>query len=51
MKDDKLKEMGRLGIEATKAGDAMRKLTLAFGRLKHLSPKYKSWEQPYNYHN
>jgi hypothetical protein len=42
--------MNRVGVEASKAGEALRKLMLGLKKIKHIKPKYKAWQQPYKYH-
>ena len=43
--------MNRLGIEAAKAGELLRKLFLSFEKLKKQpKPGYKQWKIPYKYH-
>ena len=39
--------MGRLGVEAAKAGEALRKMLLSLKKLKEIKPKYRAWENPY----
>lgn len=42
--------MSRTGVEASKAGEALRRLMFELKKLKTIKPKYKAWQHPYRYH-
>lgn len=47
---DRLESMSRLGVAASKAGEAIRELVLALSKLENVRKQRQSWERPYKYH-
>ena len=42
--------MSRVGVEASKAGEALRKVISSLKLVKSIKPEYKAWQNPYRYH-